>query len=108
MMMTSPTGRMRPTLLAGAMALCSAAAAAQPVSATRVRPRTDSTQHSDSAMGRVSVNPNAIEKLVRELMMSKQMEETLVRSLRMAAAGQLRTDPKTLDALRDSLTEIAK
>ena len=91
-------------ILAMAGALWGVVAGAQPV---RVRVRVDSTQRDSTAEFRIRVSPAAIDRMIRELMASKQMEETIGLALRTATTGE-RGDAKRLKELAESLGRIAR
>ena len=79
------------------------ARAAQPARA-RVKPDTIGR---DSVYLRVMISADAIERLVRELAASKQMEQTIGLALREAATGE-KTDSRKIQELSESLREIAR
>lgn len=93
-------------IVAGVTVLWGAAAeAAQPV---RVRVvRTDSTNRDSIEILRVRVNGDAIERMIRELLASKELEQTIAYAWREAATGQ-KSDTRKLKELSDQLGEIAR
>jgi S1-C subfamily serine protease len=96
-------------LLLACGALIPAAAAAQqdptpPPRRARIV-RTDSTR--DSSIVRVTIDAGQIGQMIRELMTSRAMEETIGQSLRDAASGQS-GDAKKMRELSDELGRIAQ
>lgn len=83
-------------------ALSASVAAAQQ---GRVRIR-DTTSSRDSTLLKVTVDGIAIQRLVRELLSSRAMEETIARALR-EAAGE-KADPKWTEELQSELSRIAR
>lgn len=79
-------------------------AAAQPARARVVR--LDTTGR-DSMVMRVIVDGDRIERMIRELLASRALEQTIGYSLREAATGQ-KVDAERLDVLRAQLGEIAR
>jgi S1-C subfamily serine protease len=67
--------------------------------------RTDSSR--DSTGIRVTINSDGIEQMIRELMASKAMEQTIGLSLREAASGQA-SDPKKVHELSEELARIGR
>ena len=97
----------RLSLLAALGALGPAAMASAQGSATRrVVIRGDSTRQ-DSLFTRLVVSPMSIELMMRDLMTSKAMEETIARSMREAASGE-KADPERMRVLQRSLELIAR
>lgn len=77
-----------------------------PSSARRVRIiRSDSTR--DSVYFKLMINADQIERMIHELMASKELEQTVVQSLRDARAGQ-QSDPKRIRELSEELARIAQ
>jgi S1-C subfamily serine protease len=93
-------------MVAGACVLWGALAQAQPPQPARVRVRMDSSAR-DSVMMHVVVNTDAIERMVRELIASKQMEQSIGLALREASTGE-RVDARKIQELKESLQEIAR
>jgi S1-C subfamily serine protease len=90
-------------MVAGACVLWATLAQAQPA---RVRVRMDSAAR-DSVMMHVVVSTDAIERMVRELIASKQMEQTIGLALREASTGE-KADARKIQELKESLQEIAR
>ncbi|MFI5310525.1 MAG: PDZ domain-containing protein [Gemmatimonadales bacterium] len=79
--------------------------AAQP---PRVRVARDSTARDSVVMLRgLMLNGDAIARLIRELAMSKELEQTIGNKLREAATGE-KTDPQRVEVLRSQLSDIAR
>lgn len=74
-----------------------------PARVTRVRPDTGR----DSSVVQVTISAAAMERLIRELIVSRELEQTIAMSLRDAATGQ-RTEPQRVRILSDSLRQIAR
>lgn len=96
----------RRTVLAALLvvALPMAARAAQPPVHVRVV-KGDSLR--DSTMMRVSVNTESIERMIRELLASREMEQAIVLSMREAMNGE-KGETRRFKLLTDSLGRIAK
>ena len=79
------------------------ALAAQPARA-RVKPDTTGR---DSIYMRVMISTDAIDRMVRELLASKQMEQTIGLALREASTGE-KADSRKIQELSESLRDIAR
>lgn len=100
------SGVMRPMLaiaLGISMVWDTPAHAAQPARA-RVKPDTTGR---DSIYMRVMISTDAIDRMVRELLASKQMEQTIGLALREAATGE-KADSRKIQELSESLRDIAR
>jgi S1-C subfamily serine protease len=87
-----------------AVALPMAASAAQPPVRVRVA-KVDSLR--DSTVMRVTVNTESIERMIRELLASREMEQAIVMSMREEMNGE-KGGTRRIKILTDSLGRIAK
>jgi predicted metalloprotease with PDZ domain len=91
---------------AAAGAWCTTAAAVSPAQSVRTRVLRGDTLR-DSAMVRVEVNTAKLERMIRELLASREMEQAVGMSLKEAAAGQ-KVDVRRMKELADSMRGIAR